>query len=324
MRCDLTSTDHALAPLGSRVFAGIAQAMVNGHDAACVRHNQSMRSLTFGNGHRACARPDDPNWHRPTFRAVTIAVLAAILSAHGAAAENAQIARHRASERKIFTDAEIIDGFFKTAFGAEFHLAGGVDRIRKYIGAVRVYIDNRATPDRSAQVESVIADIRMRIRHLDIASTKKRSEANVILSLVRDRDLTRTIRSRYGINRARRIQRSLEPQCLSGFRKDASYRIRHSDVILVADAGDFVFYDCIYEELLQALGPINDSPAVPSSMFNDDVQMGFFDVYDQYLLNILYDPRIRPGMTRGQVRALLPEMLPLVRAWVGQVNGPHP
>jgi hypothetical protein len=26
-------------------------------------------------------------------------------------------------------------------------------------------------------------------------------------------------------------------------------------------------------------------------MFNDDVQMGFFDVYDQFLLNILYDPR---------------------------------
>ena len=119
------------------------------------------------------------------------------------------------------------------------------------------------------------------------------------MTLVRDRDLARTIRALYGINRARRIQRSLEPQCLSGFRKDESFRILHSDVILVADAGDFVFYDCIYEELLQALGPINDDATVPWSMFNDDVQMGFFDVYDQYILNILYHPRIRPGMTRG-------------------------
>jgi len=40
-------------------------------------------------------------------------------------------------------------------------------------------------------------------------------------------------------------------------------------------------------------------------MFNDDVQMGFFDVYDQYLLNILYDPRIRPGMTKREVEALI-------------------
>ena len=228
-------------------------------------------------------------------------------------------------ERKTFTDAEIVDGFFKVTFGAEFHVAGGVDRIRKYDGPVRVYIDNRAKPDRSAQVAAVVADIRARIRNLDIADDRaSASEANIVVSLVRDRDLARTIRSLYGTDRARRIQRSLEPQCLSGFRKDDSFRILHSDVILVADAGDFVFYDCIYEELLQALGPINDDATVPWSMFNDDVQMGFFDVYDQYILNILYDPRIRPGMTRSEVKAVLPEMLPAVRAWVAAVNGLQP
>jgi Protein of unknown function (DUF2927) len=51
-------------------------------------------------------------------------------------------------------------------------------------------------------------------------------------------------------------------------------------------------------------------------MFNDDVQMGFFDVYDQFLLNILYDPRVRPGMTKEEVNGLLPKVLPTVRAWV--------
>ena len=138
----------------------------------------------------------------------------------------------------------------------------------------------------------------------------------IVVSLVRDRDLSHAIRSLYGIDRARRIQRSLEPQCLSGFRKDENSRILHSDVLIVADAGEFVFYDCIYEELLQSLGPINDDTTVPWSMFNDNVQMGFFDLYDQYLLNILYDRRIRPGMTRAEVEALLPEVLPQVRAWV--------
>ena len=56
--------------------------------------------------------------------------------------------------------------------------------------------------------------------------------------------------------------------------------------VIVLARGDFVFYDCVYEELLQALGPINDTDAVPWTMFNDDVHMGFFDIYDQYLLNI--------------------------------------
>src|SRR5437588_543741 len=167
----------------------------------------------------------------------TLVTLAVLTGAVLAAAENAEIAHRRSIERKTFSNAEIIDGFFKVTFGAEFHIAGGVDRIRKYDGPIRVYVDNKAKPDRSSQVAAV-----------------------------------------------------------------------------VADAGEFVFYDCIYEELLQSLGPINDDTTVPWSMFNDDVQMGFFDLYDQYLLNILYDRRIRPGMTRTEVGALLPEVLPQVRA----------
>jgi hypothetical protein len=250
----------------------------------------------------------------------TLAVLAGAMPT--AAAEDADVARRRATERKNFTDAEIVDGFFKVTFGAEFHVAGGVDRIRKYEGPVRVFVDSRAQPDRSPAVAAVVADIRKRIRDLDIAMTQKRDDAQIVVSLVRDRDLAHAIRSLYGIDRARRIQRSLEPQCLSGFRKDENSRILHSDVLIVADAGDFVFYDCIYEELLQSLGPINDDTTVPWTMFNDDVQMGFFDLYDQYLLNILYDPRIRPGMSRSQVEALLPEVLPQVRAWVDANNKP--
>ena len=104
------------------------------------------------------------------------------------------------------------------------------------------------------------------------------------------------------------IQRSLVPQCLASFRKDESFRITRSDVIVVADAGDFIFYDCVYEELLQALGPINDTSLVPWTMFNDNVQMGFFDIYDQYILNVLYDPRVQPGMDSDEVRAVLPQM----------------
>jgi hypothetical protein len=250
--------------------------------------------------------------------------IAALCLAASAATEDPEISSRRAAERRTFSDAEIADGFFKVTFGAEFHVAGGVDRIRKYEGPVRVYVDNRLALDRSAQVNAVVAAIRAHIHDLDIAITDKRNDAQVIVALVRDRDLARTIRNLYGIDRARRIQRSLEPQCLSGFRKDSNSRILHSDVIIVADAGEFVFYDCLYEELLQALGPINDDKTVPWTMFNDDVQMGFFDLYDQYLLNILYDRRVRPGMTRSQVRELLPQVLPDVRAWVDENNKPKP
>jgi hypothetical protein len=92
-------------------------------------------------------------------------------------------------------------------------------------------------------------------------------------------------------------------------------------VIIVVDAGDFIFYDCAYEEILQSLGPINDDESVPWTMFNDNVQMGFFDVYDQYLLNLLYHPRMRPGMNRDEARAVVDAILPEVRALVARLNG---
>jgi len=229
------------------------------------------------------------------------------------------IAARQRVEKKTFTDAEIIEGFFKTAFGAEFHLAGRVDRIRRYDGPVRVFAGgNRA--DRKAQLAKVVADIGNRIQHLDIAMAEKTGDANITVQLVRDRDLTRTIAKSYGSERAREIKTSLDPQCLSGFRKNENFEITHSDVILTVDNGDFIFLDCAYEELLQSLGPINDTSSVPWTMFNDRVSMGYFDVYDQYILNLLYDPRIKPGMTVEEVRAVLPQALADVRAWVRKVN----
>jgi hypothetical protein len=249
---------------------------------------------------------------------MTIAVIAPAWP-RPASSENPEIAARKRAERKDFTDAEIIEGFFKTSFGAEFQLAGRVDRIRKYDGPVRVFADgNRA--DRKAQLAKVVADIGQRIQHLDIAMTERREAATITVQLVRDHDLYRTIAKDYGGERAREIKTSLDPQCLSGFRKNENFEIIHSDVILTVDNGDFVFFDCAYEELLQALGPINDTNTVPWTMFNDKVSMGFFDVYDQYILNLLYDPHIRPGMTVEEVKAVLPEALADAKAWVRKVN----
>jgi hypothetical protein len=236
------------------------------------------------------------------------------------AGEIPAIASRQAAEKKSFTDSEIVEGFLKTAFGADYHLAGRVDRIRKYDMPVRVFADSANRADRKAQLARVVADIGLRVQHLDIAIASSRDEANVIVNLVRDRDLSRTITSFYGSERAKEIRASLDPQCLSGFRKNEKYEIEHSDVILTVDSGDFVFLDCAYEELLQSLGPINDTNSVPWTMFNDKVSMGFFDVYDQYILNLLYDPRIRTGMTVQEVKQVLPEVLTDVRAWVVRVN----
>jgi hypothetical protein len=253
---------------------------------------------------------------------VAIAVLAAI-TCGPAHAEDPDIVSRRASARTDFTDAEIKDGFFKIAFNAELQLGAPAERVRKFDEPVRIFLDSKGEPDRRPEIEAVVADIRARVNHLDVAVTNDREKANFIVRLVAAHDVDRTIRALYGKDKAKRIQQTLNPQCLSGIGKDERFRIRRAEVILPVDAGDFTFYDCAYEELLQALGAINDDRSVPWTMFNDDVQMGFFDVYDQYLLNILYDPRLRPGMTKAEVGALLPDVMSTARIWVGNLNLPR-
>jgi hypothetical protein len=253
--------------------------------------------------------------------AVMVLWLTAVLAAPLCQAEPSLVAQKQRAEKKSFTDVQLVEGFLKTSFGAEFQLAGRVDRIRKYVKPVRVFIEGSQRADRHKQLADVVTDIGRRIAHLDIAMADDRESANVVVTLVRERNFQKTLVSMYGDERASEIKKSLDPECLSGFTKNERFEIEHSEVIIAVDTSDFTFLDCAYEELLQSLGPINDTSSVPWTMFNDNVQMGFFDVYDQYLLNILYDPRVKVGMTIEETKAVMPEVLPMVRTFVKQLNG---
>jgi Protein of unknown function (DUF2927) len=253
----------------------------------------------------------------------SVATTFAVACLAGARAETLDIRSNRRDfERADFTNEEIKDGLFKIAFRAELQVGPPAQRIRKFDEPVRIFLVNKALPDRRGEIADIVSDISGRIHHLDLKITSNRETANFVVMLVRSHDVANIIRTRYGNTQAKRIQRSLNPQCLSGIAKDRLYRIRKAEVILPVDVGDFRFRDCAYEELLQALGAINDDSSVPWTMFNDDVQMGFFDVYDQYLLNILYDPRIRAGMSKEEVNSRFFEVLLSVRAWVTKAM-PH-
>jgi hypothetical protein len=239
-------------------------------------------------------------------------------------AENPDIDSRRAAERTEFSNDEIRDGFFKIAFHPELQLGSQAERVRKFDEPVRIFLLNKAWPDRRTEIAAIVADIRARVNHLDVAVTDDRNAANMVVTLVASHNFSRILHSRYGHQTAARIEKSLDPQIHSRNGKDTQFRISRAEVILPIDAGDFTLRDCAYEELLQALGAINDDRSVPWTMFNDDVQMGFFDVYDQYLINILYDPRIRPGMTKQQAEAVLPEVLSSARTWVATANSQQP
>ncbi|NNU79984.1 DUF2927 domain-containing protein [Halovulum dunhuangense] len=63
---------------------------------------------------------------------------------------------------------------------------------------------------------------------------------------------------------------------------------------------------CFHEEMTQALGLLNDSPTVRPSIFNDDEEFALLTTHDEILLRMLYDRRLRAGITLQQARPLLP------------------
>lgn len=65
---------------------------------------------------------------------------------------------------------------------------------------------------------------------------------------------------------------------------------------------------CFHEELAQGMGLANDSPAARPSIFNDDEEFALLTRHDELLLRMLYDPRLRPGMTEGEARPILTEI----------------
>lgn len=67
---------------------------------------------------------------------------------------------------------------------------------------------------------------------------------------------------------------------------------------------DLVRLSCVHEELAQGLGLSNDSPYARPSIFNDDDEFALLTSHDELLLKMLYDPRLKQGMTADQARPL--------------------
>ncbi|QIE56107.1 DUF2927 domain-containing protein [Pikeienuella piscinae] len=98
-----------------------------------------------------------------------------------------------------------------------------------------------------------------------------------------------------------------------GYDDAESGRISGAMIMIKAELDGMLRRSCIHEELAQTLGLMNDDPDVRPSIFNDDQEFALLTEHDEYLLRILYHPRLRPGMTAE-------EALPLVAGIVDELR----
>ena len=89
-----------------------------------------------------------------------------------------------------------------------------------------------------------------------------------------------------------------EQLCLViGTFQPGSSRYQTAVALIRAEHPTLMRIACIHEELAQGMGLANDSPAARPSIFNDDEEFARLTRHDEFLLQMLYDPRLRPGMT---------------------------
>ncbi len=93
------------------------------------------------------------------------------------------------------------------------------------------------------------------------------------------------------------------------YRNASDDRIVFGMVTMGSELGPLMRSSCLQEELVQALGLGNDHAEVRPSMFNDDEEFALMTEHDEYLLRILYDPRLKSGMTAEQAMPIVREII---------------
>lgn len=85
-------------------------------------------------------------------------------------------------------------------------------------------------------------------------------------------------------------------------------RYRRAFAVIRAEHPDLLRLACLQEEIAQGLGLANDSPAARPSIFNDDEEFALLTRQDELMLRMLYDPRLRTGMTAAEARSIVEDI----------------
>ena len=211
-----------------------------------------------------------------------------------------------ASGRSV--DQKIIKrDFLRVVMSAEYGGNSKLGRsVKKYNSNVSFAIINHAKQDRRRPIRNFVRSLSTKIAGLKASVVSSQKQANFRIHVVDKDQYADVIRNDiYGDPNVR-----VRGQCfvqVVAYNNDSS--IRSTDAVIRSDGGEYLFQRCMVEEILQGLGPLADKGNKNFSIFNKASQHSSFTAHDQVLMNILYDPRIKSGMSKSQVVKILPKVM---------------
>ncbi|TCS67577.1 DUF2927 family protein [Primorskyibacter sedentarius] len=226
-----------------------------------------------------------------------------------------------------FTDTMLVRNFERIALAEEYargagftRSSGELGRVKKWNGPVRISVDFGASVDADqritdqAQVARYVARLARVTRH-PVSISQSNANFHVLFMGEDDSDqLKPRIRalvpeiSDSALSIFDNLPRGIHCLVLAFSGSPNGYDYARAVALIRAEHPDLLRQSCIHEELAQGLGLGNDSPTARPSIFNDDDEFALLTTHDEMLLKILYDPRLKPGMSADQARPIVREL----------------
>ncbi len=236
--------------------------------------------------------------------------------------------RERAPADAPYSNAQLATNFERIVFFSEFTFVDGalVPRERetplvKWRGPIRYALVGDAVTPKDVRIYAALAQRLSRVTGLDIAPVGPGEEDNLLI-LILSRDARR---------QAAEFLELFDGEASAGL----IYRLRGDDwsipcaatvgvdpeigaivqglILVKAETSGLLRESCAHEEFAQALGPGNDYDFARPSIFNDDGEFALLTEHDEYILRVLYDPRLRSGMRRDEALPILRDVIDELR-----------
>jgi hypothetical protein len=223
-----------------------------------------------------------------------------------------------------YKSADLIRNFEQVVFYDEYGPGGGLTastqgpgKLRRWDAPVRIktaFGPSVSAPNRLTFSDEVAGYTNRlaRISGHPISTTGGKANFHVIFASSDDREaIAQTIRALRPDMQDSTLNLFLNPprstHCLVVAYANAvgSQTYGQAIALIRAEHPDQLRLSCIHEELAQGLGLANDSPAARPSIFNDDDEFSLLTSHDEMLLKMLYDPRLRSGMSATEARPVL-------------------
>ena len=207
-----------------------------------------------------------------------------------------------------FTASELQRGFMALAFGSDMHIGRPVG-VHRHKNGARVYITSTSRQDRRQDYREVVERNFAAVPHLAVKVVDRAQDANIVVHLVDEARFERVLADVVGRKIARRFIRRADPQCVTRTRSFDDGTIERADSFIIVDQGVEAFLDCAFHETLHAFGLGSHDSRNPWTTLNQERSVGYLTVYDRAMLTLLYDPRLKPGMSRRDAKAILPAVI---------------